>query len=56
MEYGYRLYTGVIMLNSEVDYYNRLSLVINSYGENPPEHLLNGRHNFINSIALQNII
>jgi len=56
LNYGYTLYTGVKFTDLQVDTYNALTAQINRYhaaGLNPPETLLNGRHNMLQAVATQ---
>lgn len=52
MEYGFKCFTGAVFTDDEVDTYNRLSDQIERFGDHAPEEMLNGRHNFFNSIAM----
>lgn len=51
MRYGFVSYTGVQFTNEQVDTYNALTRRIMMFGENPPQELLNGRHNLFVSFS-----
>ena len=42
------------MTKHQATLYNALTKRINSFGDNPPIELLNGRFNFINAILINN--
>ena len=54
LPYGYKTYSGKKLSNSQVDSYNEQTKKINQYlsqGRKPPENLLNGRHNLMQSFS-----
>jgi len=46
---GDKLWNGAIVTPYLARAYNALQDRIESFGDNPPEHLLNGRNNLLNS-------
>ena len=44
IKYGFIAYTGQKWTNHQVDLYNAMTKRILSFGDNPPDHLLNARH------------
>jgi len=58
LEYGYKLYTGYIMRDSQVDQYNLIQKRINSFldaGLIPSDGLLWESFNYINSLAINGL-
>ena len=56
MKYGFRAYTGQFFTNAQVDYYNKLSTIIdlaelNKYGVIGIERLKDSRHRFFNNCS-----
>jgi len=54
LKHDYKLFSGIVMSDLQVDTYNALTSQINRYhaaGITPPESLLNGRHNMLQAVA-----